>query len=136
MNAEYWKIIIPSAVASLVAFASHQLAVYRTFSEYRRKQRTEYLIAAFKAVMMNSNNTNLKEAVPALRDAAILIQFMGTQEQSTMLNHVLDTIAKHEDASLDPLLKSLRDDIRKELKLGPISSRIFWIHPKPDAYPN
>lgn len=134
MPIEFWKILVPSVIAIVVAVWSHQSAVKRQLAEYRRKQRTEYLISAFKALMLNSNNENLKEAVPALRDAAILIQFMGTQRQVEMLNDVIDKMSKRESASLDPLLSSLRDDIRNELKLGSIESRMFWIHPKPDAY--
>lgn len=133
MSIEFWKIIVPSMIAILVAFGSHQLAVYRQLSEYRRKQRTEYLISAFKALMMNSNNPNIKDAVTGLRDATILIQFLGTQEQSNMMQAVLDKIFNDENASLDELLSSLRDDIRKELNLGKLNSRIYWVHPKIDS---
>lgn len=127
---EFWKIFIPSLVAIFVAFGSHQLAVYLQLAEYRRKQRTEYLIGAFKALMMNSNNPNMDEAVPALREAAILIQFLGTDDQARLMNDVLEKMLSDQPASLDPLLESLRNDIRKELKLEPIDRSIFWIHPK------
>ena len=134
MSIEYLKILIPSIITVLIAFGSHQLAVYRTLSEYRRKQKTEYLISAFKALMINSNNPNMREAVPALRDALILIQFFGSKEQAEMMNEVADVMLSGRCASLDPLLASLRNDIRKELHIEKLDTKIFWLHPKEDAY--
>ena len=135
MNIEYLKILIPFIGSVLIAFLSHQLAVSRTLSEYQRKQRTEYLISAFKALMINSNNPNMREAVPALRDAAILIQFLGSKEQAQMMNEVADVMLSGGAASLDPLLASLRNDIRTELKREKLDTKIFWLHPKEDEYP-
>jgi hypothetical protein len=133
MDIEYLKILFPSLVAVLIAIGSHQLAVFRTLSEYRRKQRTEYLIAAFKALMINSNNPNVHEAITALRDAAILIQFLGSKSQAKMMSDVAEAMINAETASLDPLLASLRDDIRRELHIEKIDTKIFWLHPRTDA---
>jgi hypothetical protein len=79
--------------------------------------------------MMNSNNLNTEESIPALREAAILIQFLGSQEQIDMMQKVMEVMLTGGEASLDPLLASLRDDIRDELRLGRVNSRIFWLHP-------
>ena len=77
----------------------------------------------------------MREAVPALRDAAILIQFLGSKEQAQMMNEVADVMLSGGAASLDPLLASLRNDIRTELKREKLDTKIFWLHPKEDEYP-
>uniref|UniRef100_UPI001C4FBE76 hypothetical protein n=1 Tax=Crenothrix polyspora TaxID=360316 RepID=UPI001C4FBE76 len=88
---EFWKIGLPALIAIIVAFVSHQLAVSRQFVEQRRKQRIDYLISSFTSLMMYSNNRD-KEAVSHLRDASIAIQFLGTSEQSKLMQEFIGTL--------------------------------------------
>jgi hypothetical protein len=125
---EFWKIGLPALIAISVAFVSHQLAVSRQLAEQRRKQKIDYLISSFTSLMMYSNNRD-KEAVSHLRNASIAIQFLGTSEQSKLMQEFIDTLSEGKSAELDPLLFSLRNDIRSELNLEKITGPVYWVHP-------
>jgi hypothetical protein len=129
---EFWKIAIPALVAILLAMASYQFSVSRQITEQRRKQRVEYLIGAFRSLMLFSNNPDKQAAGENLREAAIAIQFFGTQEQSRALQKFLQEYQRGE-SDLDPLLFSLRNDLRKELDLGELIEPVYWTHPKPKS---
>ena len=144
-SVEFWKIIIPASVAIFVAYESHQLAVSRQIeaqklivsrqiNEQIRKHRIDYLISSFNDLMMFSNNPDKQEGAKHLRDAAISTQFLGSSDQIEKMRTVLDIILNkpNEVAELDPLLISLRTEIRNYLDLEPVSGGIYWLHPRPD----
>lgn len=133
-SVEFWKIIIPALIAILVAFGSHQLSVSRQIDEQIRKHRIDYLVSSFNNLMMFSNNPDKQEGTKHLRAAAISIQFLGNPDQIEKMRNILDIILNkpNEVAKLDPLLISLRTEIRNYLDLESISGGIYWIHPRPD----
>ncbi len=126
---DFWKIAAPALIAVAIAFASHQLGLSRQLAEQRRKQRIEYLISSFKALMMFSNNQNRDEGAKNLRDAAISIQFLGKPKQVDLMRDIIDRLSSRRDVDLDVLLFSLRDDIRLELKIEPVTGPVYWTHP-------
>lgn len=129
-SVEFWKIAIPSLAAIVIAFLSHQLAVSRQFSEQRKKQRIEYLTSSFKSLMMYSNNPDELEGLKHLRDATIGIQFLGSKYQVQQMQTILDKFKAGESAELDPLICSLRDELRQELDLEKVDGNVYWAHPK------
>ena len=131
LSIEFHTLFVPATIAIVAAVLSHWFAVSRQLREQRRQERVEYLSDAFKSLMLFSNNPDEKEASKGLRDAAMLIQFMGTPEQSKMLRGIIEDLKNENTASLDPLLASLRDDLRFELSLSSETGEpIYWTHPK------
>jgi len=55
------------------------------------------------------------------------IQFLGTRTQVNLALEIIDSFKKNEPALLDPLLESLRDELRIELGQEKISNRIMWL---------
>ena len=130
LSADFMKIFVPSIIAITVAFFSHRSAVTRQLNEQRRQERVKYLVSAFRSLMMASNNPNLSEAALSFRDASIGIQFLGTADQAEMMRAAIHKIVNKGDVNLDPLLSSLREDLRAELKLGPLhGTPVYWTHP-------
>jgi hypothetical protein len=54
------------------------------------------------------------------------IQLYGTPQQIELTAHVVDSAIKNEPSSFEPILDSLRSELRKELDLGPISDQLRW----------
>ena len=79
--------------------------------------------------MMFSNNQNRDEGAKNLRDAAISIQFLGKPKQVDLMRDIIDRLSSRRDVDLDVLLFSLRDDIRLELKIEPVTGPVYWTHP-------
>ena len=130
-SAEFWKIAIPSVAAIVIAFLSHQLAVSRQLAEQRKKQRIEYLISSFKSLMMFSNNPDGTEGAKHLRDATMSIQFLGSKYQVHQIQTILENLKKQDElVELDPLICSLRDELRQELGLEKVAGNVHWTHPK------
>ena len=125
---EFWKIAIPSLIAIVIALVSHQLAVSRQIREQRKKQKIEYLIEAFSSLMSFSNNPNKQEAAVHLRSAAMKIQFMGSKSQDKQMKELIDSLIKKNDFNFDPLLCSLRDELRSELTLEKLEGNVYWVH--------
>lgn len=128
-SVEFWKIALPSIIAIVLAVISHQFAISRQLAEQRRKQRIEYLISSFTALMMYSNNQDKRVASEKLREASISIQFLGTSGQVEMMRTILAGLGAGETVNLDPLIFSLRDDIRRELGIEQVSGPVYWTHP-------
>ena len=130
VSPDFLKIFIPSCIAIGVAFYSHKSAVSRQIDEQRRKQRVEYLENAFRSLLMFSNNPNKYEGSANLRNAAISIQFLGTKWQVEQMQELIETLGKSgANFSFDPLLVSLRNELREFLDLGHLDGKVYWTHP-------
>jgi len=127
---DFLKIFIPSCIAIGVAFYSHKSAISRQINEQRRKQRVEYLENSFRSLLMFSNNPNKYEGSISLRDAAISIQFLGTKWQVEQMRKLIETLGKDGATfSFDPLLASLRNELRASLDLEALDEIVYWTHP-------
>ncbi|MGV0886002.1 hypothetical protein V6760_03905 [Acinetobacter venetianus] len=132
----FFKILIPSILAIILAFLSHQLAISRSLKEKRNNHKIEYLLKAYENLLIFSQNPDRKESFLALRSASMTIQIYGTPwqvEQVRELITISTSSNEEEQFSLDPLLNSLRDELRSELKLEKISGNVYWVQPKPDS---
>lgn len=130
-SVEFLKVLVPSVIAILLAFISHQLAKTREINESRRKHKIDYLLKAYQALMTFSNNPNELESAIALRDACITIQIYGSKWQVEQVRKLNDTMRKDGTFELDPLLNNLRDELRNILKLEMVDGNVYWTHPHP-----
>lgn len=112
------SILIPAAIVILGWIVAHELNLRRDTFAKRRDLRVHYLIDAYRKLENNSNRLNsLPEAKQAFESAVADIQLLGTRAQIEALLIFLDQFKKNTNSSIDPVLKLLRDDLRKELSL-------------------
>lgn len=134
VSIDFLKIVIPAAIAVAIAFHTYKSAVKLQINERKSEQRIDYLKESFKSLLMYSGNLNKKEALKHLRDASIYIQFMGTKEQVEQMHKLINSELGKGDLnfSFDPLLKSLRDELRESLELEKLEGNVYWIQHKQD----
>ncbi|WP_025653071.1 MULTISPECIES: hypothetical protein [Psychrobacter] len=131
VSIDFLKIFIPAIIAIATAFYSHQSAVKLQINEQKSEQRIDHLKKSFKSLLMYSSNPNKEEAAKHLRDASISIQFMGTKWQVEQMQQLIDSElgTGDSDFSFDPLIASLRDELRESLDLEELEGKVYWVHP-------
>lgn len=111
---------IISAAVIIVGWAVvHRLTVRRDTLAKRRDLRVQYLLDAYRRLEDAANRPldSLPEAKRAFESAVADIQLLGTSEQIDALLKYLNQFTKEGGGNVDPVLKLLRDDLRKELSL-------------------
>jgi hypothetical protein len=91
--------------------------------------QTDYLVAAFQH-LANSANRPFESGAQHLKDiecSLANIQLFGTKKQVQLVEDFAKEFAKAHSAPLDPLLNSLREDLRKELGYELINGNIKWV---------
>lgn len=116
-----WDLLLPLVVTAAVAgvgwFVAHRLSVARDRVARRRELRTEYLIEAFRRLAKSANRDVLHPYATEIESALADIQLFGTPEQIDMAIVLIQDLVEAYDADSNPLLNSLRDELRKELGL-------------------
>jgi len=123
------KILVTISGSAIIAicgwFIAHWLASHREQRNKRRDIRISYLIEAYRnlanAAHRNRGEPEAKDLEMAVHD----IQLFGTEKQNDLLNEFLDQYEVSGGASVDLLLKDMRDDLRHELHIGDISGSRF-----------
>jgi hypothetical protein len=91
--------------------------------------QTEFLVAAFQH-LANSANRPFAPGAEHLKDmesAIAVIQLFGSKNQVQLVEDFASEFSQTNSASLDPLLNSLRQDLRKELGYEQIDSNVKWV---------
>lgn len=130
ISPDFLKVFVPSIIAIMVARHSHKSAVTRQINEHKLKQRIDHLSNSFRSLLMFSGNLNEEEGSKHLRDALISIQFMGTKWQVEQMQQLIETLNTEGAVfSFDPLLASIRDELRSHLDLEMLQGEVYWCHP-------
>lgn len=96
----------------------HALNMRRDTLAKRRDLRVQYLIEAYRKLENNAGRINaLPEVRRAFESAVADIQLLGTRSQIDALLEFLQQFKDNPNGNIDPVLKLLRDDLRKELNL-------------------
>jgi hypothetical protein len=97
---------------------AHELNVRRDTLAKRRDLRVQYLIEAYRKLEGSAGRINaLPEVRRAFESAVADIQLLGTRAQIDALLEFLQQFKDNANGNIDPVLKFLRDDLRKELNL-------------------
>jgi hypothetical protein len=108
--------------------AGWYVAVRRDRLSKKRDLRTQYLIEAYRRLESAGNRVEPSfKSEEALESAVADIQLFGSQEQLRLSKQFALEFAEHGRSVLDPLLESLREDLRKELDLGTASEPITYL---------
>ena len=109
--------------------AVHRFSAWRDRINHKRKMQTDFLVTAFQQLANSANRPfapgaeHLKDMESALAD----IQLFGSKTQVQQVEDFASEFAQANSASLDPLLNSLRQDLRKELGYEQINSNVKWV---------
>jgi|SRR5690625_661852 len=129
-NSIYLVQLITPLTTVLVAlvgwFVVHRLSVWRDRVNHKRQLQTDFLIKAFQRLANSAHRPpsrsaeHVEEATSAFAD----IQLFGTRAQVRLLEEFAKQFTENGEASLDPLLNSLRQALRKELGYDQIDGNI------------
>lgn len=126
-----WKLFAQLAVTLIVAIAGgwigHQLSMRRDLAGERRKLRVSYLLEAYRRLENASNRDDPKRCRPDFESAVADIQLLGSPDQVSMARQFAIEMARDRASSLDDLLFDLRQSLRAELELEPVSDRIMFL---------
>jgi hypothetical protein len=112
-------LLIPTAVAIVSWFVGSWLSVRRDRANKRRDLRVQYLIEAYRRLATSTNRQETDTAYFASLDSALVdAQLFGSEGQIAAVQEFAKQLAEQREAQLDKLLSSLRNDLRKELKLA------------------
>jgi hypothetical protein len=127
--------LITVLVALVGWFFVHRLTAWRDRVNHNRKVRTEFLVKAFQN-LANAANRPPTPGAQHFRDmesAIADIQLFGSKPQIRMVDAFTKEFEEKKQASLDPLLSSLRADLRKELGYDPVTQNVRWFRPEGGA---
>lgn len=120
-------VLIPALIVMVGWIVSHQLAAWRDRTNKRREQRVSYLIGAFRSLSLASHHPRLYEVAGEVERAIADIQFLGNGEQIKAAQEFSTSMVNNQEANLDPLLKALRNELRKDLGRKPYNGPIMWL---------
>lgn len=107
-------------------FVGHVMASKRSLVNKKREMRCSYLIDAYRRIEDTSQRAMDENKRIQLESAVADIQLFGTLEQIEMARECAQSLQKDSSADFTPLLKKLRNDLRKELKLEAIPDDMGW----------
>jgi len=136
-----WHLFLPLATSALVAlggwFIGHRLSTLRDLASRKRELRHKFLLEAYRRLEFAACRGSLNSFPRAddFESAIADIQLLGSPEQVLLANDMAQAITQRKpDASADALLLSLRDELRADLGLRPLSTGLFYFRLKqPDS---
>lgn len=128
MDFEYLKIAVTISLAVLGWIIAHWFTTRRDRALKRRELSIQYLIEAYRVL---ANEISHRDQTPdrtlKLENMLSDIQLFGSLKQVQLARTLADELASKRNFELDPLINSLRDDLRKELGLSRVEGNVRWI---------
>ncbi len=125
-----WKLfaqlLATIAVATLGWWAVHYLTARRDLANERRKLRVSYLLEAYRRLESASNREDMGPHRSSFETAIADIQLLGSVHQVALARKIGLDMSNHKTAQLDPLILDLRQSLRAELELEPVSEPISY----------
>lgn len=126
-----WKLFTQLAVTLVIAvlggWLGHFLSARRDLANERRKLRVAYLLEAYRKLESASNRDDLTLYQSNFESAIADIQLLGSAYQVSLAWQFADEMARNQTASLDPLIFDLRQSLRSELELEPVSQSVIYM---------
>lgn len=126
-----WKLMLSLGVPALVVvlgwFFAHWLTARRELASRKREARLKALEAAYMRLATSSNREDVSpESIEKLETFVSEIQLYGTPHHIKLMGEMVESYKRREVVSYDALLASLRDAIRKQLELEPVTGPVWW----------
>ncbi len=109
------------------AYIGHVLTARRERRSRLQKQRSQYLVEAYRAFAKANHHPRLYEVADDLEQAIADIQLFGTPELIALTQTFCREMAAEETASLDDILTTIRQNLRIELGEQPVSGKMMWL---------
>jgi hypothetical protein len=130
-----WKLfaqlLMTFVVAALGWWAAHYLSARRDLANERRKLRITYLVEAYRRLESASNRDDMTSHWVNFETAIADIQLFGSPHQVTLARQFARAFARDKTAPLDELIFDLRQSLRSELQLEPVSDSVLYLRISP-----
>ncbi|WP_198782804.1 hypothetical protein [Shewanella putrefaciens] len=114
-------ITLSLVVSSLIIiggwYVAHWFTSRRDYQNKKREKRLDYLINAYRIIGSAAARKPNSEEFKKLEEGFHDVQLFGSSEQLQLLNEIFISHSKTGGADLDPLLNSLRTELRNILGL-------------------
>ena len=128
MELEYFKIFITICLAVIGWLIAHFFTAKRDLKNKQREISTTHLINAYRILTNEVSHRELTdERNEKLENILADIQLFGSKEQVELAKNLATSVAAGDQFELDPLINSLRNDLRKELNLPKVEGNIKWL---------
>lgn len=128
----YVTLLVSSAVVIVGWFIAHFFSEKRDHMNKKREVRLEYLINAYRTLGMAAARKPKSEQFKNLESGFHDIQLFGNSEQLALLTDILESHAKTGGANVEPLLNSLRKELRELLGLSKAELKLIFF--RTDSY--
>lgn len=131
-NLSFWLDILKIAIGVLIAavgwIVGYKLASRRSREQKTRDLTTEHLISAYRILTNEiSHRKESTERSEKLENILSDIQLFGSSDQVEMAKRLAEEVAAGGEFQLDPLINSLRNHLRSELRLVPVRGNVKWL---------
>ena len=125
---QFITVLASTLLAVLGWIVAYSTTIRRDRLTKQRDLRTQYLLEVYRRLegAGNRSKPSLDEE-STLESAVADIQLLGSVEQVQLARTFAFEFTKYRSASLDPLLESLRVELRNELALPPIAETIIHL---------
>lgn len=119
------SLVVAAVGAGLAAVLAHRYTSRRDQANRRSDLRTEYLLTAYRAISDAISRNHYRDSpdARALEKGLSDIQLLGSVEQAGMALEVIQAITDKGEVYPNELLESLRDELREDLGLKPLSNK-------------
>lgn len=126
---EILKYIIGALIGGVVgATLTYFFGIAKDIKSKKRELTTQYLINAYQTLVNDiSHRPPTNERKKKLEDLLSDIQLFGSNEQVELAKQLAREVSSGRVFELDPLIISLRGDLRKELNLSKIKGNVEWL---------
>ncbi len=128
MTLDYLKIAVTVTLAVIGWIVAHFFTVRRDLASKRRELSTAHLIDAYRILTNEVSHRDLNhDRNMKLENILSDIQLFGSVEQVQLARQLAEDVAAGHVFELDPLINSLRDDLRSQLGLTRVKGNIKWL---------
>ena len=131
MLLEYIQIVVTIILAIIGWIIAHYFTSLREIEQKRRELTTKILIDSFYVLADEIAQRELTEERKSKLEFTITqIQLFGTEEQVKLIWKLVFELRNGNSFDLDPLINSLRNSLREDLKLSKLESNVSWLRYK------
>jgi hypothetical protein len=118
---------VPALIAVVGWIVGHWLNAKRELTNRRREARLKGLEAAYKCLALAAVREWTDEHKAEFERFVAEIQLYGTPNQVELMIKLVEAFDRQESSiSFDPLLENLRNVLRAELRMEPVTGRVWW----------
>ena len=128
MEIKYLQVIVTVFIAVFGWVIGHWFNSRRDQVAKKRDVSTEHLITAYRILTNEVSHRELNpERQQKLENILSDIQLFGSLYQVNSARSLAEEVARGGEFQLDPLINSLRDDLRVQLGLTKVTGNIKWL---------